>query len=237
VAFKPPSASAGQLAGISFDQAVDFAPAARARFDAFDKTAAGKKDPSMCKALLRFPNGGPAFWSSKMAVDADGPPAGKGLPGGSLLDPDNGQDDTSFQFPKGGGGLPAEAIPYIVLPRDRPGGKKPFDPAISIGDLAIVIFGNKITAAICGDVGPVNKIGEASIRVHEDLRQQGVPDPCVLRDGKGNCLRIHDVSVEQDVLFFVFPDSGFGDELTSHNLETLVTARAFGLFNALRGAG
>jgi hypothetical protein len=70
VAFKPPSASAGQLAGISFDQAVDFAPAARARFDAFDKTAAGKKDPSMCKALLRFPNGGPADDAGNLGVKA-----------------------------------------------------------------------------------------------------------------------------------------------------------------------
>jgi hypothetical protein len=234
--FKPPLASAGQVKGVPFGQAVDFATAAKARFDAFDRSPAGKKDPSKCKALLKFPIGGPAFWSSKMAIDADGPPAGPGLPSGSELDRGSGQDDTSFQFPKGGGGLPSEAVPYIVLPQDRPKSKKTFDPAVSIGDVAIVIFGNKITAAICGDLGPFNKIGEASIRVHEDLRQQGLPDPCALRDGKGNCLRIHDVSVEQDVLFFVFPGSAFGDELTSHNLETLVTARAFGLFNKLRGA-
>jgi hypothetical protein len=233
--FKPPSASASQLKGISFGQAVDFASAAKARFDAFDITAAGKKDPSKCKALLKFPNSGPVFWSSKMAIDADGPPAGPGLPSGSELDRGSGQDNTTLQFPNGGGGLASEAVPYIVLPQDRPKSKKTFDPAVATGDVAIVIFGNKITAAICGDIGPFNKIGEASIRVHEDLRQQGLPDPCALRDGKGNCLRIHDVSVEQDVLFFVFPGSAFGNELTSHNLETLVTERAFSLYNKLRG--
>jgi hypothetical protein len=232
--FQPPPASSRQLQGVPFDQAVDLAPSVKARFDAFDNTAQGKKDPNKCKALLRFPNNGPVFWSSKMAIDADGPSAGAGLRNGEQLDPGSGQNDTTFQLPNDGGGLASEAIPYIVLPQDRPKSQKAFDPSISMGDVAVVIFGNKITAAICGDLGPHNKIGEASIRVHEDLQQLGVPDPCALRDGQGHCVRIHDVSVEQDVLFFVFPNSSIGDQLTAHNLETLVTERAFTLYNKLR---
>ena len=40
---------------------------------------------------------------------------------------------------------------------------------LALDDLAIVVFGNKITAAICRDHGPEKKIGEGSIPVHESL--------------------------------------------------------------------
>src|SRR6266404_1100828 len=113
--FKPPIKSKSLLEGIPFDQAEDTEPAAKKRFDDFDKT--GTKDPNKCKALLQFPNG-TVFWSSKMAVDADGPPAGPGRKTGKQLDPSSGQNDTSFQLPEGGGGLPSETIPYIAIPHD-----------------------------------------------------------------------------------------------------------------------
>jgi hypothetical protein len=73
--------------------------------------------------------------------------------------------------------------------------------------LAIVIFKDKTAAALCGDLDPFNKIGEASIRVHEPLQQQGCPDPCSKRDAKGFWQRARNASVEQDVLYFVFPNS------------------------------
>ena len=38
-----------------------------------------------------------------------------------------------------------------------------------MGDMAVVIYKDKLTAAICGDVGPKKKIGEGSIRLHEAL--------------------------------------------------------------------
>jgi hypothetical protein len=238
MASKPPAASKRQLNGVPFDSAVDFATEAKKRYDAFDKKP-GNKDPSKCKALLRFPDNGAdkgaVFWSSKMAIDADGPATGPGRRKGKELDPGAGQNDTSLHFANGKG-LPAEAVPYIVLPLD-PDMKKPFDPAVEIGDVAIVIFKDKITAAICGDLGPPNKIGEGSIHVHELLQQLGCPDPCVKRDDKGFCVRARDSSVDEDVLFFVFPDSAFNkDELTFENINTKITERAFGLFNKLRGA-
>ena len=79
--FRPPPASRRQLAGVPFDGAVDFAVAAKQRYDAFDNTP-NNRDPSLCKALLAFPGAGAnaraVFWSAKMAIDADGPAAGAG---------------------------------------------------------------------------------------------------------------------------------------------------------------
>jgi hypothetical protein len=49
--------------------------------------------------------------------------------------------------------------------------------------VAIVIYKDKMTAAICGDLRPNRKIGEGSIRVHEDFYPPG-PDPCKERHPK-----------------------------------------------------
>jgi hypothetical protein len=228
--FQPPSKSEPLLEGIDFNDATDTAPEAKKRFDAFDKT--GTKDPNKCKALLQFPNG-TVFWSSKMAVDADGPSAGPGRKNGKQLDPDNGQNDTSFQLPNKGGGLPAETVPFIAIPHDPDDEDKPFHPDIAIGDVAIVIFQDEIVAAICGDIGPAKKIGEGSIHVHEELMPRA-PDPCK-RNAEGFCDVIHDSSIEEDVLFFVFPHSMFGDELSLENIELKIKERAFARFNELKG--
>ena len=234
--FRPPPASRRQVAGVPFDTAVDFAVEAKRRYDQFDRTP-GNRDPSKCKALLAFPGNGAeiraVFWSAKMSIDADGPAAGPRQKKGTDLDP-SGQNVTSFLFskrpPKG---LPAEAVPYIVLPQNE-AENGPFDPKVAIGDVAIVIFKDMITAAICGDLGPVKKIGEASIRVHEAL-QPACPDPC-RRDQNGFCSKVRNSSVEEDVLYFVFPGSAFADgELTLDNITTKVKERAFTLYNVLRG--
>jgi hypothetical protein len=236
MAFKPPAASKRQLDGVDFGKADDFATAAKKRFDAFDET--GTRDPNKCKALLKFPDEAAVFWSSKMAIDTDGPSAGKGRPSGKQLDPNPGDatDETTFHFADGTF-LPSEIVPYVVLPQSGPNSGKPFDRLVQIGDMAVVIFGDKTVAAICGDFGPHRKIGEASIRVHEALQQQGLPDPCARRSDKGFCLKTRNSSVDENVLFFVFPGSKFEpDELTLSNINTMVKARAFGLYNKLRGA-
>jgi hypothetical protein len=238
MAFNPPAASMEQLDGVPFGLAVDFAVAERERFGAFDARP-GNRDPSKCKALLKFPDhgreNGAVFWSSKMAIDADGPAAGPGRRNGKEMDPDNGQNDTSLKLADGTG-LPSEVVPYIVLPMSASNAHKTFDPAVAIGDVAVVIFKNKIAPAICGDIGPANKIGEASIRVHEILQQSGCPDPCERRDAKGFCERARNASVEQDVLFFVFPDSAFNqDERTLEAIDARIRERAFALYAKLRG--
>jgi hypothetical protein len=227
--FQPPEASAGQCTGVPFDQATDTAPQIKALFDAFDETPAGQNDPSNCKALLQFADG-TIFWSSKMAIDADGPAAGPGRLTGSQLDPDSGQDDTSLHFPDGSG-LPSETMPYLVLP----GGPFCKVTDVALGDVAVVIYKDKITAAICGDIGPARKIGEGSICLHEAIHPPA-PDPCSRRQADGSCRRILNASIEEDVLFFVFPGSGFGNDLTPETLEANVKERALSLFNKLRGA-
>src|SRR5258708_4835287 len=106
MAFKPPPASKRQFDGVPFDVAVDFAPEAKKKFSAADKQL-GNKDPSKCKALLKFPDigadRGAVFWSSEMAIDADGPAAGPGRLKGKELDPKDGQNDTTFHFRNGKG--------------------------------------------------------------------------------------------------------------------------------------
>jgi hypothetical protein len=233
--FRPPPASRRQLKGVPFDTAVNFAAEAKRRYDEFDRRP-NNRDPSKCKALLAFPGNGAniraVFWSAKMAIDADGPAAGPGHKKGKELDP-TGQNATSFRF-SNGKSLPAEAVSYIVLPQNETQDGS-FDPAVRIGDVAIVIFKDMITAAICGDLGPVKKIGEASIRTHEAL-QPACPDPC-RRDQNGFCSKVRNSSVEEDVLYFVFPGSAFADgELTLDNITTMVKERAFTLYNQLRGA-
>lgn len=232
--FNPPPASAPLLQGIDFSTAVNFAAAAKAGFDAKDHQP-GNHDPSLCKALLRFPGAdGAVFWSSKMAIDADGPAAGPGRRTGSQLDPGPGQDKTSYK-PFDALGLPSETVPYIVLPLLAAGSPHLFDPAVAMGDVAIVIFKDKMTAAVCADAGPFNKIGEASIAVHQELMPR-CPDPCVQRDAQGHCLRTRNASVGQDVLFFVFPNSAFGPGgLTAANINANVRQRAIQLYNQLSG--
>jgi hypothetical protein len=226
--FKPPSASASQCDGVPFADAINVAQENKEMFDDFDRTRA-KNDPSKCKAILKFPDG-TIFWSSKMAIDADGPVAGPNRLSGSQLDIDSGQDDTSFHFPGSGKGLPSEIIPYIVLP----GGTFRKNTGLAFGDVATVIFKDKATAAICGDMGPQKKIGEGSIRLHEALHPPA-PDPCSLRNPDGSCKRILNASIEEDVLFLVYPGSAFDDDFTLQNLEAKVKERAFTLFNKLRG--
>ncbi len=233
MAFVPPAASLALLRGVNFVRARDCARQAKAIYDAFDASPAGRDDPNRCKALLEFPDGGPVFWSAKMAVDADGAPAGPGLPDGKGLDPASGRPDTSFIFADGGW-LPSALVPYIVLPQSGPRSNRPFHPALAIGDLAIVIYGNKLSPAICGDLGPYRLIGEASIRVHENLRQRGVPDPCKARDAHGNCLKILNESVAEDVLYFVFPGSALGPRLTLRNAEREIHKAALASFEEFR---
>ena len=166
------------------------------------------------------------FWSSKLAIDADGKAEDAQHLDGKQLDPADGQNDTSFHFPDGTA-LSSERHPFVVLP----GGE--FRPltGLKLGDVAAIIYRNRITAAICGDIGPIHKIGEASIRVHEAFIPDA-PDPCI-RNADGSCKRIHDVSISEDVLIFAFPNSAIGSQLNPDNAEVLIKARAYALFAQL----
>ncbi len=65
--------------------------------------------------------------------------------------------------------LVANADPYIVLPgviyyKSKAG---PFKPRV--GDYCVVIYGKTLYPAIIGDVGPMNVVGEASLRLGKEI--------------------------------------------------------------------
>jgi hypothetical protein len=68
--------------------------------------------------------------------------------------------------------LIAATDPYIVLPgvfaRAKNAGK--------IGDYALVLFGDQIYPAIVGDVGPSDKVGEASLRIAKEINALATPN-------------------------------------------------------------
>ena len=61
--------------------------------------------------------------------------------------------------------------PYIVIPgafaHEKEGAKT--------GDYAVVIFGDSIYPAIVGDIGPNDKVGEASFRIAKEINPQSTP--------------------------------------------------------------
>src|SRR5438105_6951393 len=61
--------------------------------------------------------------------------------------------------------------PYIVIPGAFTHGKD----AAKTGDYAVVIFGDGIYPAIVGDIGPNDKVGEASFRIGKQINPQTTP--------------------------------------------------------------
>jgi len=63
------------------------------------------------------------------------------------------------------------ADPFIVVPGAFMHGRDPVKP----GDYALVIFGNSIYPAIVGDIGPNDKVGEASLRIAKEINTLSTP--------------------------------------------------------------
>jgi len=61
--------------------------------------------------------------------------------------------------------------PYIVMPGAFTHGKD----AAKTGDYAVVIYGDGIYPAIVGDIGPNDKVGEASFRIAKQINPQATP--------------------------------------------------------------
>ncbi len=61
--------------------------------------------------------------------------------------------------------------PYIVVPGAFAHGRDPVKP----GDYAIVVFGDSIYPAIVGDIGPNDKVGEASLRIAKEINALSTP--------------------------------------------------------------
>lgn len=218
--YHPPVASAPFLAGLDFSAAVPIAESFLADARKADKGYA-RRDPSAIDALLKLASGA-VFWSAKLAVDADGV-------GGKELDPEDGQNQTSLYFADGTS-LDSRRHPYYVLPL---GGFR-YATGLQLGDVGVLIYGSQITAFAFGDLGPHDKLGEASICAHEGL-MPAAPDPCH-RDAHGQPTRIIDASIERDVLVVAFPRSALRlIDLTPDNFEVQVKAHAYDLFSQIHG--
>jgi hypothetical protein len=61
--------------------------------------------------------------------------------------------------------------PFIVVPGAFTRARDP----VKVGDLAVVVFGDAIYPAIVGDVGPNDKVGEASLRIAKEINALSTP--------------------------------------------------------------
>jgi hypothetical protein len=61
--------------------------------------------------------------------------------------------------------------PFIVVPGAFTHSGEPVKP----GDYAVVVFGDSIYPAMIGDVGPNNKVGEASLRIAKQINALSTP--------------------------------------------------------------
>lgn len=62
--------------------------------------------------------------------------------------------------------------PFIVVPGSFMRG----NDAVKVGDYAVVVAGNEIYPAIVGDVGPNDKVGEASLRIAKEINALSNPN-------------------------------------------------------------
>lgn len=197
--YSPPAAAASTVAGINFE-GVQVGQKFQKRFSECDhsNTCDGKtlkygcsKDLNQNGVLLKL-NSGAIFYDAKMGLDADGSPYSKKTPG------QTDQPVTSLRYPlPGKPSINADRVPFIVIPQ---GG---FDQAlgVKVGDVAAVVRGGTRAFAVVADQGPMCKIGEGSIQLHESLGHA----VCQQRDAGGDCIKLRNAGIDKDVLYFLFP--------------------------------
>lgn len=150
--------------------------------------------------VRRFPDGTVVF-RSKMAVDADGSPASCG-PNRSGTD----QCQTWLTFDRGSRDqhVNAEEVPFAVIPGDGRGISFQGDTGLRRGDLALIVHNGRCSFGVVGDAGPFFRLGQGSIRAHEDLH-----NPQCEIEGQHPCLRLRNNrsgrGIGSDVTFILFP--------------------------------
>jgi hypothetical protein len=135
------------------------------------------------KFLATLPDGQLMF-DSELQLDTDGWPGGGGAGDRTHL------ELTSYRYADNHS-INANEVPFFVLPLPR---MWPAKFGIKLGDLAAVVFKNKLAFATFADFGPATKLGEGSIELH---RRLGVER---LING-----RIKDVGMGPGVITIVFP--------------------------------
>jgi hypothetical protein len=117
--------------------------------------------------------------------------------------------------------LIAEADPFIVLPLSVVRHEGSLSHRPSIGDYAVVIHGDKIYPAICGDSGPSWKMGEASLLLARTIDESAGPYQRPVSDLK--------------VTYLIFP--GSGPAVNDAPDLTQITAKCQTLLNGVGGLG
>jgi Fungal chitosanase of glycosyl hydrolase group 75 len=165
------------------------------------------------KFLAVLPSG-QLFFDSELQLDTDGAPELAG-------DPTH-QSDTSLHH-KNRQPINANRVPYFVLPLPT---SWPAQFSIRLGDLAAVIFAERIAFAIFADFGPKTKIGEGSVQLFRQLGEERVRPNGTVRD----------VGMGPGIITIVFPESGAPADLDNEaDLLTVINSRGAGLFQELGG--
>jgi Fungal chitosanase of glycosyl hydrolase group 75 len=174
------------------------------RRNTFNGAATPRKcttDPNRVDFLRKYADGTIAF-RAKMSVDADGSPVSMG-PGASTTD----QPETWLTFDAGSDRhfVNAEVTAFAVVPIKAPSGIS-FLRATGIGkgDLVAIMRRDRCSFGVVGDAGPFFRIGEASIRSHEDLGNSQCAvagqKPCRRLKGGGS-----GVGLASGVTYLIFP--------------------------------
>jgi hypothetical protein len=206
--YTPPLQSVSVLTGIKFNKAIPLDESYRDEFEICDqKPNKCSEDPNNVKALLKFPSG-TIFFESKLSLDIDGSWIACNDPG--LTD----QCATSYRWTglaEPNSFVDSDQFPYIVIPTTNKDGTNNNDfrnkTGVDIGDLGIVVYQNQIVPVFIADGGPSFRLGEGSLALFKELGA----DRCTKRNTDGNCLDYLDSSIEDKVLFFVFPKSEIKD--------------------------
>ncbi|MGO4437834.1 hypothetical protein [Rhizobium sp. RAF56] len=159
-------------------------------------------DKNRVTYLKKFDDGTILF-NAKMSVDADGSPVigGSGWPNNvqTWLTFDSGPATERF--------VNAEEVPFVVVPLAVPNSDIGFlrQTGIGKGDLAVAFKEGKCSFGVAGDAGPWFRIGEASLKTHEDLGNPQCANagqrPCTrLRGGSG-------IGIGSDVTYLIFPNT------------------------------
>jgi hypothetical protein len=202
------------------------------------------RDPSHVKMLDRLADG-TIHWRSKMALDVDGSwAAWAGMPGATD------QKETSYKWPNvadhrsQAAQLDPDRIPFIVIPidglakltgSDAPTLGRMFrdKTGIAMGDLGVVIVGDRWTPVIVGDGGPFMRLGEGSARVLEEVGQSRCRQ---WNDAKTRCVGLgrgqypyRNFGIGSGVDFFIVAGSRRAD-MTAENALPIMCAFAHDRF-------
>ena len=153
--------------------------------------------------IRQFPDGTIVF-RSKTGVDADGSPVSQS-PNRSPAD----QPHTSLTYDTGQNDfVNAEDVSFVVTPLTSTTFRTSFkqDTGIRLGDLAVVIKDERCSFGLVADEGPAFRIGEASIKTHEDLGNPQCKTP-----GEHPCMKLKaggsGVGIASGITFILFPQS------------------------------